>query len=118
MSEVVVYLSGGITGVPDYKDRFDNAEISLKAMGYNKIINPAHLDKVMDKFGYEEYMSVCFGLIDISDIVFMLADSEKSVGARREEMYAAAKHKMIVKQWKDEKGNTHTPRIPSGNGYA
>ena len=108
----VVYLSGGITGVPDYKNRFDNAEIALKAMGYEKIINPAHLDKVMESFSYEEYMSVCFGLIDIADVVVMLPESEKSAGATREEMYAAAKHKLIVKQWKDKDGNTHTPRIP------
>lgn len=37
-----IYISGGITNVPDYKAKFHKAEMDLKAKGY-EVINPTVL---------------------------------------------------------------------------
>ena len=42
-----LYLSGPITGVPNYLDIFNKAAASLVAEGY-RVINPANLCTVMD----------------------------------------------------------------------
>ena len=39
---MTVYISGAITDVPDFKDRFKEAEKHLRELGFN-VINPAGL---------------------------------------------------------------------------
>ena len=36
--EAVIYISGGITGIDDAEERFENAAKQLKLLGFDKVI--------------------------------------------------------------------------------
>lgn len=91
-----IYLSGPITGVPNYKKDFEVVEEELLSKGYYKVINPATLDEVIVNGDYEDYMEVCLRLIDMSDMLILLPGWEKSAGANREYGYAIAKNKIVL----------------------
>ena len=86
-----IYLSGPITGIPNYKKDFEIVKLDLESQGYKKIINPAELDEVINNGDYEEYMKICIALIDMSDLVMLIPGWEKSAGANREMGYALGK---------------------------
>ena len=88
-----VYIAGKISGFMNYQQKFDEAVWKLRKKGYEKILNPCCLPKNLD---YEQYMPVCFAMIDISDAVFFLNNWEDSDGAKREMSYALAKKKEIM----------------------
>ena len=90
-----IQLSGPITGIADYHQRFEKAKVELVAAGYKNIANPAELDGVINEGKYEEYMSLCMSLLDMCDVVVMLPGWKESLGANREYGYALAKNKMI-----------------------
>lgn len=90
-----IYLSGPITGIADYHQRFEKAKVELVAAGYKNIVNPAELDGVINEGKYEEYMSLCMSLLDMCDVVVMLPGWKESFGANREYGYALAKNKLI-----------------------
>ncbi len=90
-----IYLSGPITGIADYHQRFEKAKVELVAAGYKNIANPAELDGVINEGKYEEYMSLCMNLLDMCDVVVMLPGWKESFGANREYGYALAKNKLI-----------------------
>lgn len=83
------YISGKITGCKEYKKIFKDAEIELKKLGY-LVMNPAELP---EGFEYDEYMHVCYAMIDVCDIICMLSNSCDSPGARIELEYALKKGK-------------------------
>lgn len=91
-----IYLSGAITGVPNYKNDFEMVKLDLEAKGYKNIINPAELDNVIINGDYEEYMQICLALIDMCSIVILIPGWEKSAGANREMGYALGKNKTVV----------------------
>ena len=86
-----IYISGEITNDPNYKEKFAETEEYLKAKGY-VIMNPAILP---EGFDYEDYMTICFAMIDVCDLMFMIKGWEKSDGAKRESYYACAKNKSV-----------------------
>ena len=90
-----IYLSGPITGIADYHQRFEKAKVELVAAGYKNIANPAELDGVINEAKYEEYMSLCMSLLEMCDVVVMLPGWKESFGANREYGYALAKNKLI-----------------------
>lgn len=90
-----IYLSGPITGIADYHQRFEKAKVDLVAAGYINIANPAELDGVINKAEYEEYMSLCMSLMEMCDVVVMLPGWKNSLGANREYGYALGKDKLI-----------------------
>ena len=47
---------------------------------------------------HEDYMHICYAMIDICDAIFLLDDWQKSVGARAECQYAADWRKRIIYQ--------------------
>jgi len=79
-----IYISGEITNDPNYKEKFAKAEEYLKAKGH-VIMNPAILP---EGFEYEDYMTICFAMIDVCDAMYMLKDWEESPGAERELIHA------------------------------
>lgn len=91
-----LYLSGPITGVDDYFERFQRAFLALEEAGCN-VINPAPLYQVMpDDATYEEYMQICMDLLAMADVVVQLPGWEKSLGCQREYGFAQASDKIIM----------------------
>lgn len=93
-----VYISGPITGVPDYMEKFEQAEKELVEKGF-AVVNPAKINYGMpDDMTYEEYMEIDIKLIDMCDVICMLRGWKMSRGANREYGYALGKGKTIIYQ--------------------
>ena len=91
-----IYISGAISGTKDYMERFAKAEKELTAKGYS-VVNPAKVNaQLPEDTTYEEYMKMCFCMLDMCDNICMLKDWEKSCGANREYGYALAKDMIIM----------------------
>lgn len=86
-----IYISGPITGVPDYMGRFEAAEAVLKAAGWD-VVNPAKvLAPVTEILTYDELMAVCLVLMDMCGAVQLLPGWRESRGAMMEFQYALEK---------------------------
>ena len=89
-----IYISGPITNVLDYKEKFARAEQNLKAKYPDaEIINPTVLDKL--PLTYDEYMELDLRLLGMCEGIYMLKGWEDSKGSNREYGYALAKGKAI-----------------------
>lgn len=85
-----VYISGPITGTEDYIVQFWTIDRELKEAGYD-VINPAKVcARLPVDFSHDDYMHVCFAMLDLCDAIFMLDGWEQSDGATREAAYASA----------------------------
>ena len=91
-----VYIAGKITGDPGYRDKFAAAEIQLGWQGHT-VLNPAELPSGMSR---EDYMRICFAMIDVADAVVFLPDAADSAGARLERAYCEYVEKETV-EWND-----------------
>ena len=91
-----VYIAGKITGDPGYRDKFAAAEIQLGWQGHT-VLNPAELPSGMSR---EDYMRICFAMIDVADAVVFLPDAAESAGARLERAYCEYVEKETV-EWND-----------------
>lgn len=79
-----LYISGPITGVDTYKEKFAATEKSLRATGC-KVINPAKVDDIIcDDSTYDEIMEVDLLLLKMCDGIFLLNGWNKSKGAKIE----------------------------------
>ncbi len=87
-----IYIAGKITGEQDYRKKFAEAEKLLVSQG-NKVMNPAVLP---EGFEYDDYMKICFAMIDVCEAVFMLLDWKDSTGAKEELGIAIEKKKAII----------------------
>ena len=90
-------MSGGITNNENYKRQFGSAENFLSQMGYI-VLNPANLEEVGKGLAYEQYMSICYRLVDVADIIFMVSGWQKSKGANAELSYAKSLGKKVMYQ--------------------
>ena len=88
-----VYIAGKIKNNDNYVEDFKKGEEQLRKLKYTKILNPAVLNFNID---YEQYMPICFAMIDVSDNVYFLKNWMDSEGAKREMSYALAKKKTIM----------------------
>lgn len=86
-----IYIAGRITGEDRYAEIFKKEEDRLVAEGH-KVMNPAILPA---GFSYEEYMQVCFAMINVCDEVHFLPNWTQSPGAIRERSYASATGKAV-----------------------
>jgi len=86
-----IYIAGKITGLDNYKEEFEKAERMLKESGHS-VMNPAVLP---DGFEYEEYMQICFAMIDVCDTMYLLSNWEDSSGAKREHIRAFDNEKLL-----------------------
>lgn len=76
----VVYLSGPITGVIEYWKPFERADDALTRHDV-AVLNPSALPKGMTN---EQYMRICFSMIDSADLVLFLPGWQDSDGATLE----------------------------------
>ena len=91
-----IYISGPITGVEGYYEKFRRAERELQKMGF-VVINPAAVNgELPAETSYEEYMRMSFVMLDMADSIYMLDGWQNSTGANREYGYALAKDKTIM----------------------
>ena len=90
-----VYIAGKITGLPheDAVQKFENAARALKEKGHEPFV-PTVLPSYND-VSHEDYMHVCYAMIDICDEIYMLKDWQDSKGARLERQYAFDRDKKI-----------------------
>ena len=95
MGRKTIYISGKITGNPNYYKDFDNAEkylnklISKNKIPYTSVINPAKVNSTLPAdFAWEDYMEVCYKLLELCDSIYMLHGWEESKGANRELVWA------------------------------
>lgn len=91
-----VYIAGKITGVPDYMEKFAQAEEKLLSEGIYDVINPAKVTAPLPQLEHYEYMKLCLPMVELSDIVYLLPGWRQSKGACLERQYAQANEKDII----------------------
>lgn len=91
-----IYIAGKITGLPrmEVVSKFREAFVTLTSEGHT-VFQPTVLP-LYANVSHEDYMHVCFSMIDICDAVYMLSDWQRSVGARMERQYAMDCHRKIL----------------------
>lgn len=84
-----IYIAGKITGESraSVAEKFASAMCKLKSAGHLPF-NPSVLPDY-EKVAHEDYMHICYAMIDVCDAIYMLKDWQTSAGARAELQYAA-----------------------------
>lgn len=88
----VVYIAGPITGVENYRERFDKAAEQLHSRGYI-VLKPSVLPKGLT---YAQYARIDFAMIDCADCVYFLHGWDKSPGALLEFDYCRYTDKEVL----------------------
>lgn len=78
-----IYIAGKITGDPNYKAKFAEAENFYKKRGYT-VLTPTWMPQGMQP---ADYMRICFAMIDTADVVAFLPGYNQSAGAEVEHSY-------------------------------
>ncbi len=92
MSNKKMYIAGKITGYAEFVERFKDAERKQTELGF-KVMNPAILPP---GFEQEEYMHICYSMIDVCEVVYMLSNWKDSKGAVLEHIYSIENDKTIM----------------------
>ena len=87
-----IFISGKITGDPNYREKFEKAEKELTAQGY-LVMNPAVFP---EGFTWEEYMKITLTMLSVCDIIYLLPDWNESRGAQEEFEYATRRRLKII----------------------
>lgn len=87
-----VYISGAISTDSDHLDHFQRTALALRGEGH-AVMSPTCLPC---GFEYEDYMHICFAMIDVCDCVYLMHNWEASDGATREKLYAESKRIMVI----------------------
>jgi Domain of unknown function (DUF4406)/Domain of unknown function (DUF6378) len=105
----IVYLSGPMTGIPEYNfPAFNAAAKKMREAGFD-VLNPAELFDGKADRTREEYFRHDFKNVAECDIVLLLPDWEKSVGAVKE-LIAARECGCAIWRWLD--GPVDTTPVP------
>lgn len=88
-----VYISGKITGEPNFKDIFSLAEYRLKNEGH-EVLSPLAIANV--KLSYDEYLKIDYAMIEVADAVYMLKNWKDSAGAKLELQFAKRLKKKVL----------------------
>ena len=93
---MIIYMSGPISNVVDYKEKFARAEKKIRILFPEaKIVNPAKL-KMPENSKHEDYMNVDFMFLDLADAICMLDGWEMSRGCNQEYGYAMARDLLVL----------------------
>lgn len=84
---MTIYISGPITGNPDFREQFEDAAAVIAERGLS-YINPAALGEVMPGMTWGDYMAVCWLIIQKADAIVFLPGSNISKGSRLEKSWA------------------------------
>ena len=87
-----IYIAGKITGDPNYQIKFFKAMAQLMKEGHIVLL-PSVLPGGMTP---EDYMKICFAMIDVADAVAFLPDWMDSKGAMLEMKYCEYIGKRIM----------------------
>lgn len=77
-----VYISGAITGVLNYADKFNKAEQELRDMGFD-VFNPCNMG-IVEGFEWADYMKKDIAMLMECDYIYPLKEWKKSRGAKIE----------------------------------
>lgn len=90
------YIAGKVTGLEkdDMFKKFFESRKLLKKDGH-LVMSPAVL-ALNEGFEHEDYMHICYAMIDVCDAVYMQKDWQQSKGARMELQYAKDWKKQII----------------------
>lgn len=88
----VVFISGPISGYANHNHPAFNRKCEELRKEGHFVLNPASLPVGME---HDQYMHVCYAMIDIADIVYFLYGWQASRGARKEFDYAIANGKQL-----------------------
>ena len=93
-----IYVAGKISGEKRFEmqEKFYDAAAFLTSRGNEPFI-PSVLPAYED-VPHEDYLHICYAMIDICDAIYMLRDWQQSKGARLELQYAADWKKDIYYQ--------------------
>lgn len=86
-----VYIAGKITGLDNYKEHFNKAQHILESQGHI-VMNPSILPP---GFEHDEYMEICYSMIDVCEMVHFLKNWTDSKGAMMEHEYALQNEKLL-----------------------
>lgn len=89
-----IYIAGKVTGNSNYENDFGEAQRYLTSKGH-LCMNPAVLP---EGFNWDDYIPICFKMIDACDSIYMLKNWMSSKGAQAELAYAKAGKKKIIFQ--------------------
>lgn len=94
---MIGYLSGPITGNPNYMQQFEQAARDLSMKGYD-VINPAALDRVVPTYllSYDTIMNLDLELLALADYLVQMPGWEDSKGCNRELGFAQARDLIVV----------------------
>ena len=83
-----VYISGPITGIKNYPERFERVENELIHQGV-EVINPAKVNaNLPESTTWEEYMRISLCMLSMCDGIYMMEGWQQSRGASLEYAYA------------------------------
>ena len=93
---MIIYMSGPITNVLDYEQKFADAEAAIKKRYPDyEVINPTMI-KLPSTCTHKQYMAIDFMLLDLADAVCMLPGWELSRGCNQEYGYAMANNLIVL----------------------
>ena len=103
-----IYISGPVTKNQSYIHDFKLAEIYLygkiarEELEYDSVINPAAVcNQLPTDLTHEDYMRICFSMMDLCSGIYMLKDWQGSIGAKMELVYASNKQMQIIYESED-----------------
>lgn len=96
---MLVYISGSISGDPEYREKFAKAERELICKDGYYVLNPAKLAEDFQMLDETTYMSLALELLKAADAIYMLSDWVTSEGAYIEFHLAQKLGKEIMFEW-------------------
>ena len=88
-----VFLSGGISIDKNYRKKFYGTELFLSHYYKYIVLNPCVFPLGLS---HDEYMHMCYAMIDVSDSVYFLKGWDDSVGSQAEMKYAIEHGKQVM----------------------